>query len=218
MIRRYTTSCHTIAALFAVLLFAASARADTVSYNFFVDTSGIAALSPAGGWLDFEFNQANALDSLSAIATITNFTSTGYTFGPTVQTSAGVTGLLPGPIAIPNDQGAANFFTQEVTAWGGSFAFEVTLSGPAVGTAAPDGSAFYAYLLDPGFNQIVSPSTSTGEILNVTIDSAGGTTPQATAFTGGSSTAIPEPGAAWLALTALALLAIGRLRSGRSEA
>ena len=136
MIRR-----HTIGGLIAVLLLATGAHADTVNYNFFVDTSGIAALSPSGGWLDFEFNQANALDSLSAIATITGFTSTGYTFGPTVQTTPGVTGLLPGPIAIPNDQGAADFFTQEVTAWGGSFAFEVSISGPAVGTAAPDGSS-----------------------------------------------------------------------------
>jgi hypothetical protein len=194
--------------LIAFLSLAAGAQASTVNYSFSVDTSGIAALAPTGGWLDFEFNQANALDSLSAVATITNFTSIGYVFGPTVQTTTGVTGLLPGPIAIPNDEAAADFFTQEITAWGSSFAFEVSLSGPAVGAAAPDGSAFLVYLLDPGFSQIVSPATSTGEILNVTIDTAGGTSAQVSSFTGGSAVATPEPAAVWLTAAGLAGLGL----------
>lgn len=194
---------NTICSFIALVLISAGARADVVAYQFHVDTSGIAALAPLGGWMDFQFNQANAADSLSAVATLNIFQSAGFTFGATELESAGVGGTLPGPITIPNDQGGANYFTQEVTSWGSSFDFTVALSGPAVGTPAPDGSAFYVYLLYPDFSPIVSPPTTTGEILNVTIDTAGGTAPTGSTFPGGSAAAVPEPGSVWLLLAGI---------------
>jgi hypothetical protein len=179
-----------------------------VTYSFFVDTSGIAALSPTGGWMDFQFNQANATDSLSAVATLSSLAFSGdFTLGGTELESAGVSGTIPGPIIIPNDQGAANYFTQEITTWGNSTSFSITLSGPALGAAAPDGSGFYVYLLDPGFNQIVSPPTLTGEVLNVTIDPSGSAAPTTTSFTGGASFITPEPSTLVLLLPVLGLLA-----------
>jgi hypothetical protein len=203
-------------ALYSLLLLVAStgaASANSVTYSFFLDTSGIGALSPTGGWLDFEFNQANALDSLSAVATLTGVTLSGdYSLGGTLFTSTGVTGTIPGPIDIPNDQSAANYFTQEITTWGTSVQFSVTLTGPAVGTAAPDGSGFYAYLLDPGFSQIVTPPTLTGEVLNVTIDTSGAATPTPASFTGGASYVTPEPSTALLLLPVLGLAALKRRR------
>jgi hypothetical protein len=200
----------------SLVLMAASlgANAGTVSYSFQVDTSGIAGVAPAGGWLDFQFNQANALDSLSALAVIDNFSSTGFVFGGTQLTSSGVTGALPGPVTIPNDQGGANYFTQRVSTWGSGFQFAVTLSGTAVGTPAPDGSTFFLFLLFPDFNQIVAPPTIAGEILNVNIDTTGATSAQGSTFDGGSALPTPEPGAMWLALAGLAVVG-ARIRLGR---
>ena len=198
---------NTICSFVALMAVSLGASAGTVSYSFQVDTSGIASAAPAGGWLDFQFNQANALDSLPALAAIDNFSSTGFVFGTTQLTSTGVTGSLPGPVAIPNDQGGANFFTQEIATWGSGFQFSVTLSGAAVGTPAPDGSTFFVFLLFPDFNPIVAPPTIAGEILNVNIDTTGTPSAQGSTFDGGSALATPEPGALWLALAGLAALA-----------
>lgn len=202
-------------ALYSLLLLVASAgaaSAGTITFSFLVDTSGIAALSPTGGWMDFQFNQFNAFTSLSANATIDGLDFSGdFILGGTELESTGVAGTVPGPITIPNDQDPANYFTQEIGSWGSSVSFAVTLSGPAVGAPATDGSGFYVYLLDPGFNQIVTPPTLTGEILNVTIDPSGAATPTTTTFTGGSSEVVPEPSTAMLLLPALGLLAF-RLR------
>jgi hypothetical protein len=199
--------------LFIALLFAGAmlpAAQATVIYSFAVDTSGISSLAPSGGYLDFEFNQANAVDSLSATATVSAFSSIGYSFNGTVFTSSGVAGALPGPTAIPNDQSGANFFTQGVDTFGSGFSFSVELSGPALGTAAPDGSNFFVFLLDPSFNQIVSPATLEGEILGVSVDTDGGTTPETSVFTGGSAVVTPEPGSAWFCLAA-GLFALGTI-------
>ena len=201
---------NVVCSLLALFLTGACAQAGTVNYHFWVDTSGIAAAAPSGGWIDFQFNQANSFDSLPATATIDGFVSSGYLFGAPDPT--GVAGTLPGPIDIPNNGGAANYFTQGVDSWGDGFGFFLTLSGDAVGTPALDGSTFFVYLLDPNYNQIVSPPTSTGEIVNVTIDTGGGTTPQGSSFTGGSATVVPEPGAFWLALPALAIVGLKRRR------
>ncbi|HEV2444680.1 MAG TPA: NF038129 family PEP-CTERM protein [Candidatus Sulfopaludibacter sp.] len=193
---------NAICSFIGLVLISGAARADVVAYQFHVDTSGIATLAPLGGWLDFQFNQANAFGSLPAVATLSVSQSTGYTFGAEWE-SPGVTGTFPGPIAIPNDQGAANEYSLEVTSWGSSFDFGVSLDGPAAGTPAPYGSAFFVYLLYPDLSQIVSPLPTTGEILNVTIDTAGATTPNGSTFSGGSAAAVPEPGSVWLLLAGI---------------
>ena len=203
---RLTTYC-----LAAFLAISAGARAGTVQYDFLVDTSGIQALAGpgVGGWIDFQFNQANALDSLSATAKLFGFQFAGYGLG-TALDSTGAGQTLPGPIVIPNDQGAANYFTQEVTAWGSSFRFSVQLSGNAVGTPRPDGSTFYVFLDLPDFTEVVSPPTTFGEVINVTIDTSGGTTQTGSTFTGGFAQAVPEPGTVGVMLVGLAGLVARR--------
>ena len=185
--------------LSAVLLLAGAllipaANAGTATFDFRVDTSGIPAA--AGGWIDFEFNQANAFDSLSATARIWGFDAPGFTLGSTVLTSTpDVTGNLPGTVVIPNDQAGANYYTQAIDTWGSRFDFLVTLSGDAVGTPAPDGSGFYVFLLYPDFSPIVCPLASC-EALNVTIGTDGIPVRQDSDISGH----IPEPGTWWLAL------------------
>jgi hypothetical protein len=190
------------------------ASADSLTYLVTVNTPNFGA----PGWIDFSFNQANALTSLSALATITNFHQTGYTLDTTTQTSTGVTGSLATSVMIPNDQGGANFFTQGVLNWGSSFAFDVTISGPAVGTPAADGSAFRVTLFDAGFSPFVSPLPD-GEVANITIDPSGHLSADGSTFQGGSATVttlspVPEPATAWLlAPIAGALLVMRRRRS-----
>src|SRR5215831_1130008 len=151
------------------------------------------------GWIDLSFNQANAADSLSANASISNFVQSGYTFdGVTQTTTPGVTGdLASPPLVIPNDQGPANYYSQHVVNWGSFFSFMVVFSGPAVGTPAFDGSAFRVTLFDENFIPLVSPLAD-GEVANITINTDGSLSSAGSSFAeGGTSVAaVPEPGTA----------------------
>ena len=193
---------------------AAVASADTLGYVVTVNTPNFGA----PGWIDFSFNQANALTSLAATATISNFQQTGYTLDATTESSPGVTGTLtPGPVVIPNDAAGANFFTQGILSWGSAFSFTVLLSGPAVGTAAPDGSAFRVTLFDSSFVPFVSPLND-GEVANITINPAGTLSTSGSTFDGGSATvtaaaAVPEPTTAWLLAPIAAALLLMRRRA-----
>lgn len=194
---------NAVASLIALVLSSAVAVAGTVSYPLYVDTSGIAALAPGGGWIDFQFNQVNSLSSPPATATIDHFTSAGFLFGSPALLTTGVTGALPGPVVIPNDQGGMNAFTQPVDAWGSFFQFQLTLDQSAAGPQWTDGSDFYVFLLLPDFNPIVAP-LDIGEVLDVSIDANGGTTVHGSAY----GAEVPEPAAALLCLSGLAVAAL----------
>jgi hypothetical protein len=166
------------------------------------------------GWIDFSFNQTNALDSLSAVADVYNFQQTGYVFDTVVQTSLGVTGSLGlPPVSIPNDQGAANFFTQSVLNWGSFFLFSVTFSGPAVNNAAPDGSQFLVTLYDQSFNPLVAP-LPLNEVADVFINPDGSLAGLGSTFAGGSAASdpAPEPGTWVMAIGALGVLGWRKLQ------
>jgi len=192
------------------------ASADTLGFVVTVNTPNFGA----PGWIDFSFSQANAVDSLSATATISNFQQTGYVLDAATQTSGpGVTGtLIPGPVVIPNDEAGANFFTQGILSWGSTFSFNVLLSGPAVSTAAPDGSAFRVTLFKSDFSFFVSPLID-GEVANITINPAGTLSTSGSTFDGGSATvaaapsAVPEPATAWLLAPIAAALLLMRRRA-----
>jgi hypothetical protein len=180
----------TVLSLITLALAAGTAQASIVSYAVFVDTTGISA---GAGYIELQFNQANALTSGVGTASISQFQSTGYTLGGAAPPSAGVTGSFAAPpVVIPNDQGAANYYDEIVTTWGQSFGFLVNLD-----TAATD-SGFFVYLLDSGFSPIVGP-LGLGEVANVFLDSRGVPTSQSSSFTGGSATvsAVPEPATGW---------------------
>jgi hypothetical protein len=208
MTRRFLLS------LFAMTLAAAGARAGTISYTVNVDLPAI----PGPGFIDFQFNQANASTSLPAVASISGFTSTGFVFDDlTSGGTAGVTGSLASPpISIPNDAGAANWFDIGVTTWGNQFSFVVTLAGDAIGGASTDGSGFYLFLLDGGYNPILG-SLPSGEIANALVNPDGSTTALGSTFEGGAAdlSETPEPGALLLTAGGLGLLAFLRRSSPR---
>ena len=194
----------------ALAVTAAVASADPMGYIVTVNTPDFGA----PGWIDFSFNQANALTSLSATATIWDFQHTGYTLDAVTQSTPGVSGFLGGgPLIIPNDQAGANYFTQGILAWGSSFRFTVVFYGPAVGNPAPDGSAFRVTLFDSGFLPLVSPLVD-GEVANITINPAGDFSTFGSTFSGGSATVdpVPEPATAWLLATGLGTLLLMRRR------
>jgi hypothetical protein len=190
---------HSVLLLLAGAMLIPAARAGTITFGFRVETSGITA----PGWIDFQFNQANAGTSLSATATITNFMAPGFIFADPAQVSAGVTGdLFTIAVVIPNDAAGANFFAQPVSTWGPQFQFDVTLTGDAVGNAAPDGSGFYVFLEDETGAPLPT-SLPFSEALNITIDTAGA----ATAEYNDLASPTPEPGTAWLMVAGFGMVA-----------
>lgn len=205
MKRRNFLSALAVAALASTQ----AALADPIAYNIVVDTSSLSG----PGYIEFQFNQANALTSLSATATLSNFSFNGFTLDPgSSGGTAGVTGSpWAPPVSIPNDAGGINYYDIAVTNWGSSFGFTLLITGPAVGGSAPDGSGFYLFLLDAGFAPIIAPLGS-GEIANVIINPDGTNTP--TGSGSAAISAVPEPGTVGLTAAAvLGALALARRRS-----
>ncbi len=140
-----------------------------VSYIVTVDTSSIAASTP--GFIEFQFNRADALTSLAALAYVDNFTSTGFTFDSTSDAIlGGVTGSPSSPpLVFDNTVGGANIFDRGVSSFGGGFRFVLTLDGAALSTAANDGSEFFVFVLASDYNPLLG-SGSTGAVASVAIN------------------------------------------------
>ncbi|MCX6626723.1 MAG: NF038129 family PEP-CTERM protein [Candidatus Solibacter sp.] len=196
--------------LIALAATATVASADSFGYNVTVNTPDFGA----PGWIDFSFNKSLVGTALSATATIWDFQQTGYTLDGATDFTTGVTGsLTAAPLVIPNDGGAANYFSQRILAWGSSFSFTVIFDGPAVGGSGPNGSAFRVTLFDDGFTPFVSPLPD-GEVANITINPTGDFSTSGSTFSGGSATVdpVPEPASAWLLAPALGALLLLRRR------
>ena len=147
----------------------ASLGATTLSYTVTVDSSSIGTSTP--GFIEFQFNQANASTSPAATASVSDFTSTGFTFDDTTNASlGGVSGSLSTlPLAFDNTVGGTNLYDQGVSRFGATFSFILTLSGAALDNTATDGSEFFVYLL--GVSPDYSPLVGTdGTAATVTIN------------------------------------------------
>jgi hypothetical protein len=180
--------------IFGLLFAAGLSHAAQVTYSVTVFTTSLAG-SAAGGWIDLEFNQANAGTSLAGLADVYNFQQTGYTLGAATQTTPGVTGTFEAPpVEIPNSVGGVNFYTREVLTWGSSFSFLVDFSGPIIGGTAPDPSDFFVFLFNPDFSSAAGPLPS-GAIAQITFNGDGSITPTGSAFADVSAGAgqTPEP-------------------------
>jgi hypothetical protein len=177
-------------------------------YLISVDTSGLGSV---GGYIDLAFDKANS-DALGATATITGFTSTGFTFSGSNSSTGGVTGSLDAPpLVIANDGGAANFYDEGVTSFGSEFSLLVDFDGPAIGEASLDVSDFFVSLLD-GDGNFIGGDPVTGAVADITIGTDGNLTAQTTA--NASASGVPEPATLLTGgFGALLLFAVRRRRS-----
>lgn len=181
--------------------FSSSVRAGSVTYVVNIDSTSIAGTT---GYLDFQFNPASS-SSTAASAAVTGFSTDATPLG-SLGNIGNATGSLPGDLAFDNGT-PTNEVTEQYT-FGNNFTFDVTLSGPAVGSTGPDSSTFFVTLFDGGFNPYsqgpggaigtidINPDGSTTAMTFAPVSMPG---PTATIT---SMSPVPEPGS-------LALVAIG---------
>lgn len=181
----------------------AALNAASITYHVTVDSSGIPAAT--AGFVEFQFNQANALTSLSATASITNFSSNGFTFDNVATNfQGGVTGSLAAPpLVFDNTGGGANVFDQGVAVFGSGFVFDVTFSGAALTSPSTDGSEFFVLLLDTSYNPLVNPQLG-GEAATILLNGDTTITPNPTSIS--TIAFIPEPSTWLTGLAGLLLL------------
>lgn len=178
-------------------------RADMVTYHVNVDTTGLAGTT---GALEFQFN-AGGTDAFEAVASIPLVTG-GLPAGTATDTG-GASGTLPGPLAIDNFvAGSPSSFNDifQGTPTGAflytsSFSFDVTLSGPAVGTppgSSNSGSTFALTLFSDAAGTTNLGTGPAGESLDIDVNPDGTTTPTTFNPVGGPTVTVtlatvPEP-------------------------
>lgn len=192
--------------LFAWALLAHGAAQAVPSYHVTVNT----AAHTGQALMDFTF-LANA-GATPATAVLNNFVGA---FGPEFDRSTGVTGLVPGQVALGN-QGGGSYFTQWVSL-GGLFSFDVQFDGDYASTDNIDASQFNATLYSSGFGSYIGAAGSFAafELLPLSNGSPGQvlvSSPNGM----GTVSAIPEPSG--LFLSGLAMLGLVRRHKRRRVA
>jgi len=191
------------ASLAILFLSSVAVQAATITYHVSVDSSGISGSVP--GYIELQFNPAVGGNSLPATATIDNFTSTSFTFDDLSNFSlGGVTGSLSSlPLSFDSSVGGANLFDQGVTVFGTTFGFDVTLSGAALDTTAPDGNAFFVYLLGTDFSPLVLQD---GLVASIVINGDTSITTNPTDLSTIEANTVPEPASLVLMLAGVSLV------------
>jgi len=200
-----------IISLLALGCFAAL-DAQIFSYQVTVDTSSIGTSTP--GYLEFQFNQANASTSQAATAYLDDFlASPDFTFDNTTDFSlGGVAGsLFSLPLEFDNTVGGTNLYDQGVSVFGSTVQFTVTLEGAALSTPATDGSEFFVYVLDSGYNNLLGPVDSGAADLIINGDTSITPVTVTNVSTITPVTVTPEPSAlSMLGIGGVAMVAIRR--------
>lgn len=201
--------------LMAVFSTALAYSADSVTYDFSVDTSSITGTS---GALDFQFNPGPTTYQ-SASLEISNFSSDGTLINPSYPTGD-VAGSLPGTLTFDNGNFFNDYF-QDFT-YGSQLSFQVSLSGPAL--SSPDGVSTsgttfaFSMFSDPaGTIPTLTSDTVNGfaTLINVNLD---GTTSvinnSSQTMVVPETSSVPEPSSLLLLMAALPLIALKRSRLG----
>lgn len=185
-----------LAASLLVLLSSHSAVADTWYVN--VDTS---TLSGQSGWLDFQFNPADAF-APAASATIMSFSSTGL-MQPMPLVSGDVSGSLDGTLTLGNGQDF-NGWLQGFT-FGTVISFRVDINVPTP-NASGSGSAFSLSLYDSSYNSLLAdPNWGASLVINASDSGMMNVLAQAPSVSL-SASPVPEPDMAASLLAGLGLV------------
>ena len=185
------------------------ARANSITYQVNVDTS---SLNGSSGYLDYQFNPGGAGAGQGSV-TIISFSPVGNLNpgDPNNSVSGDVTGSLtgaPSPLTLNNTSAFNDYF--EGFTYGNGISFDVTLSGPAVGSSGPVGSSFAFSLYDSDGTTPLLTTDMNGSVLTINANADGSTSvatfPQSLTNdtpAGSAVSTTPEPSSAVLFVTAL---------------
>ena len=186
--------------LAAALSAAASAAVAGPSYHVNVDT---AALAGQTGFLDF--STVGMLDAPGALATFSNLTSIGGTYGVESDRVGAVLGSIPSGFSIGNALGDS-YLTHAIS-FGGLYSFDVSFSGDYQSVASPNGTSFAVALYNADFSSSLlrarfdAQPAFAGQAAGVTVFAEGA----GVAITALPTSAVPEPGTWAMLLTGLLL-------------
>jgi hypothetical protein len=208
------------AALIVVCLALApsSVRADIV-YQVHGDLSALS--SGTSIILDFQFNPGGGTYD-PATATVTGFTSLNLSLGAATP-SGGGSGALPGSLTLVNATGFNEVFQAATVGADVSFAFNLTLVGPAINSPSSgvdSGTSFGLGVLDSNFNPF-PVFGSNDPVLRIDISARNPVPDVSTVITPPISIAqasVPEPSSVAMFLTGLAVVGVARRyrRTGRA--
>jgi hypothetical protein len=197
------------------------ARANFITYQVNVDTS---SLNGTSGYLDYQFNPGGNGAAPGSV-TITNFSPVGNLNpnDPNNSVSGDVTGSLtgvPSPLTLNNDTAYNDYF--ESFTYGNSINFDVTLSGPAVGSSGAVGSSFAFSLYDSTGTIPLLTTDPNGSVLTINVNTDGSTSVETFPQSGTNGTpagsavsTTPEPSSAVLFVSALPAALVFWRRSRR---
>jgi hypothetical protein len=190
-------------------LLAGGARAETLTYDFYVDTSSLAGTT---GYLDFQFNPGDTPYDAGS-ATLSNFVSDGTLTGSDAAPFGDVSGTLQaGPVVIDDlNNSGLNEYTPGFT-FGSYFAVAVSLEVPVSGLAT-GGNIFSLDVEDSNFNSLLGGFPA----ITINLDATTGN-PSVVNNAGNAAdvTATPEPGTWMLLLTGISGVALIRRRKSAS--
>lgn len=193
--------------LIALAMFASGAAAAGPVYHVSVDTT------PYSGEAMMDLTFLANLTATPATAVLNHFSGA---FGAEFDRSlSGVLGAIPGQVQLDNQNGGS-YLTQRITL-GGVLGFDIHFDGNFATAANLNISLFNATLYNSDFTAYVGVegSFSSFALMPPANGQPGGVlaSPSNTLATVGPAAAVPEPSVLLLALSALALMGLARLRA-----